>query len=72
MSSQCLELKSLWNMHLEWQRVYTQATSKCSFQDAWAIHDQGVYFIKGYSLNERHNDEHDLLWRPTMAGLETL
>ena len=51
---------------------YTQATSKCAFQDAWAIQVQGVYFIKGYSLNERHNDERDLLQRPTMAGLETL
>jgi len=28
-----------------------------------------VYFINGYSLNELHNDEHDLLRRPTMAGL---
>jgi len=52
--------------------IYTQATSKCSFQDAWAIHDQGVSFINGCSLNKRHNDEDDLLSRPKMAGLETL
>ena len=31
--------------------TYTQATSRCSFQDAWAIHDQGAYFINGCSLN---------------------
>ncbi len=36
------------------------------------VFSQGVSFIKGYSLNERHNDEHDLLRGPTMAGLETL
>ncbi len=28
--------------------------------------------LRGYSLNERHNDERDLLQRPTMAGLEAL
>ncbi len=52
--------------------VYTQTTSKCSFQGAWAIHEQGMYFINGCSLNELHNDERDLLRRPRMAGLETL
>jgi len=29
-------------------------------------------FIKGCSLKKRCNDEHDLLWDPSRAGLETL
>ncbi len=52
--------------------IYTQATSKFLFQEAWAINAQGVFFINGYSLNELHNDEHYLFRRPIIAGLETL
>ncbi len=52
--------------------IYTQAPSTSSFLVSVALHDQGVYFVKGYPLNTRHNDEHDLLRGPTMAGLETL
>jgi len=52
--------------------IYTHDTSKCLFQDAWAIHDQGAYFINGCSLNDLRNDEHDLLSRPRRASLKGL
>jgi hypothetical protein len=33
---------------------------------------KAALFIKGYSLKKSGNDEHDFLWHPRRAGLETL
>ena len=50
---------------------YTQDTSKCEFQDAWAEHDQGASFFNGCSIKNGCNDKHVLLSHPRRTGLET-